>query len=157
MKNPSQLNKLIKRVQSEGYTYPTEYGYVADSFARLVIPVGRKNGGTIRSMKQANDYLIKKYGSQAILFTKEEYEQELASLRSMLDKQTSYRGFMRKLRSNYIDIIDSAIEATGNDSINYKEITTEQMKDAVEQASRDARRDSRGSPSFYEYLLGYLS
>lgn len=59
MKNPSQLNKLIRRIQSEGYTYPTEYAYISDSFARIVIPAGRKDAGTVRTMKQANDYLIK--------------------------------------------------------------------------------------------------
>lgn len=156
MKNPSQLNKLIRRVQSEGYTYPTEYSYISDSFARLVVPVGRKGAGTIRTMKQANDYLIKKYGSEAILFTREEYESELTLLREQLGKQTTYRGFQSKLRSGYIDIINDAMEATGTE-INYREISTEQMKDAVEQASKDAKRDSRGSPSFYEYLLSYLS
>lgn len=156
MKNPSQLNKLIKRVQSEGYTYPTEYAYVSDSFARLIVPVGRKNGGTVRTMKQANDYLIKKYDSQAILFTREEYDAELTALRNVLEKQTTYRGFMSKLRSGYIDIINDAMEYMG-ETIDYRQISTEQMKDAVEQASRDSKRDSRGSPSFYEYLLSYLS
>lgn len=59
MKSPTQLNKLINRIKSEGWTYPTEYAYISDAFARIVIPSGRKGAGTIRTMNQANDYLTK--------------------------------------------------------------------------------------------------
>lgn len=155
MKNPSQLNKLIRRIQSEGYTYPTEYAYISDSFARIVIPTGRKDAGTIRTMKQANDYLIKKYGSQAILFTEQEYNEELTQLKERLKGQTSYRGFKTKLRNNYIDIINDAMEYTGEE-IDYTRISTEQMKDAVEYASRMSKNDSQGSYTFYAYLLSYF-
>lgn len=156
MKSPTQLNKLINRIKSEGWTYPTEYAYVSDAFARIVIPSGRKGAGTIRTMKQANDYLIKKYGSEAILFTQEEYDEELASLRSVLSDRLTYRNYMRKERQNMIEIIEEAMEQTGR-YVDYRNISNEQMKDAIEHASRAAKNDSRGSPQFYEYLMTYLS
>lgn len=155
MKNPSQLNKLIRHIQSEGYTYPTEYAYISDSFARIVIPTGHKDAGTIRTMKEANDYLTKKYGSQAILFTEQEYNNELTKLKESLKGQTSYRGFKTKLRNNYIDIINDSMEYTGEE-IDYTRISTEQMKDAVEYASRMSKNDSQGSYTFYAYLLSYF-
>lgn len=156
MKSPTQLNKLINRLKSEGWTYPTEYAYVSDAFARIVIPSGRKGAGTIRTMKQANDYLIKKYGSEAILFTQEEYDEELSSLRSVISDRLTYRNYMRKERQNMIEIIDEAMEQTG-EYIDVRQFSNEQMKDAIENASRDARNDSRGSPQFYEYLMSYLA
>ena len=156
MKSPTQLNKLINRIKSEGWTYPTEYAYISDAFARIVIPTGRKGSGTIRTMKQANDYLIKKYGSDAILFTQEEYESELSGLMSALSGKTTYRGFIRAERHSMIEMIETAMENTG-EYVDIHNISTEQMKDAIEQASRDARNDSRGSPQFYEYLMSYLS
>lgn len=156
MKNPSQLNKLINRIKSEGWTYPTEYAYISDAFARLIIPSGRKGAGTIRTMKQANDYLIKKYGSEAILFTQEEYDEELASLRSVISDRLTYRNYMRKERQNMIEIIEEAMDNTG-EYVDVRNISNEQMKDAIEHASRDAKNDSRGSPQFYEYLMSYLT
>ena len=156
MKSPTQLNKLINRLKSEGWSYPTEYAYVSDAFARLVIPSGRKGAGTIRTMKQANDYLIKKYGSEAILFTQEEYDEELASLRSVISDRLTYRNYMRKERQNMIEIIEEAMDNTG-EYVDVRSISNEQMKDAIERASRDAKNDSRGSPQFYEYLMSYLA
>lgn len=156
MKSPTQLNKLINRIKSEGWTYPTEYAYVSDAFARIVIPSGRKGAGTIRTMKQANDYLIKKYGSEAILFTKQEYDEELSSLRSVISDRLTYRNYMRKERQNMIEIIEEAMDNTG-EYVDVRSISNEQMKDAIEHASRDAKNDSRGSPQFYEYLMSYLA
>lgn len=156
MRSPTQLNKLINRIKSEGWTYPTEYAYVSDAFARIVIPSGRKGGGTIRTMKQANDYLIKKYGSEAILFTQQEYDEELTSLRSVISDRLTYRNYMRKERQNMIEIIEEAMDNTG-EYVNVRNISNEQMKDAIERASRDAKNDSRGSPQFYEYLMSYLA
>ena len=156
MKSPTQLNKLINRIKSEGWTYPTEYAYVSDAFARIVIPSGRKGSGTIRTMKQANDYLTKKYGSEAILFTQQEYDEELTNLRSVISDRLTYRDYMRKERQNMIEIIEEAIENTG-EYVNIRNISNEQMKDAIERASRDAKNDSRGSPQFYEYLMSYLA
>ena len=155
MKSPTQLNKLINRIKSEGWTYPTEYAYISDAFARIVIPSGRKGAGTIRTMKQANDYLIKKYGSEAILFTQEEYNEELASLRSVISDRLTYHNYMRKERQNMIEIIEEAMDNTG-EYVDVRSISNEQMKDAIEHASRDAKNDSRGSPQFYEYLMSYL-
>lgn len=156
MKSPTQLNKLINRIKSEGWTYPTEYAYVSDAFARIVIPSGRKGAGTIRTMKQANEYLIKKYGSEAILFTQEEYNEELTNLRSALSGSLTYRGYMRKERQNMIETIEEAMEYTG-EYVDFQHISNEQMKDAIENASRYAKNDSRGSPTFYEYLMAYLA
>ena len=156
MKSPTQLNKLINRVKSEGWTYPTEYAYVSDAFARIVIPSGRKGAGTIRTMKQANDYLTKKYGSEAILFTQQEYDEELTNLRSVISERLTYRDYMRKERKNMIEIIEEAMENTG-EYVDVIHISNEQMKDAIERASRDAKNDSRGSPQFYEYLMSYLA
>lgn len=156
MKSPAQLNKLINRIKSEGWTYPTEYAYVSDAFARIVIPSGRKGAGTIRTMKQANDYLIKKYGSEAILFTQEEYDEELSSLRSVLSDRLTYHNYMRKERQNMIEIIEEAMEQTGR-YVDYRNISNEKMKEAIKDAHRDSINDSRGSPQFYEYLMTYLS
>lgn len=156
MKNPSQLNKLINRIKSEGWTYPTEYAYVSDAFARIVIPSGRKGAGTIRTMKQANNYLIKKYGSEAILFTQEEYDEELTNLRSVLVGRLTYRNFMREERINMISIIEEAMDKTGR-FVDYRNISNEKMKEAIENAHRDSINDSRGSPQFYEYLMSYLA
>lgn len=156
MKSPTQLNKLINRIKSEGWTYPTEYAYVSDAFARIVVPSGRKGAGTIRTMKQSNDYLIKKYGSEAILFTQEEYDEELASLRSVISDRLTYRDYMRKERQSMIEIIEEAMDNTG-EYVDVQNISNEQMKDAIEHASRDAKNDSRGSPQFYEYLMSYLA
>lgn len=156
MKSPTQLNRLINRLKSEGWIYPTEYAYVSDAFARIVIPSGRKGSGTIRTMKQANDYLTKKYGSEAILFTQEEYDEELASLRSVISDRLTYRNYMRKERQNMIEIIEEAMDNTG-EYVDVRNISNEQMKDAIEHASRDAKNDSRGSPQFYEYLMSYLA
>lgn len=156
MKSPTQLNKLINRIKSEGWTYPTEYAYVSDAFARIVVPSGRKGAGTIRTMKQANDYLIKKYGSEAILFTQEEYDKELSSLRSVISDRLTYRDYMRKERQNMIEIIEEAMDNTG-EYVDVRNISNEQMKDAIENASHDAKNDSRGSPQFYEYLMSYLT
>lgn len=156
MKSPTQLNKLINRIKSEGWTYPTEYAYISDAFARLIIPSGRKGAGTIRTMKQANDYLIKKYGSEAILFTQQEYDEELTNLRSAISDRLTYRNYMRKERQNMIEIIEEAMEQTG-EYIDVQQFSNEQMKDVIENASRDARNDSRGSPQFYEYLMSYLT
>ena len=156
MKSPTQLNKLINRIKSEGWTYPTEYAYISDAFARIVIPSGRKGAGTIRTMEEANNYLIKKYGSEAILFTQEEYDEELTNLRSVLSDSLTYRDYMRKERQNMIEIIEEAMDNTG-EYVDVRNISNEQMKDAIEHASRDAKNDSRGSPQFYEYLMSYLS
>ena len=156
MRSPTQLNKLINRIKSEGWTYPTEYAYISDAFARIVIPSGRKDAGTIRTMKQANDYLTKKYGSEAILFTQEEYDEELTNLRSALSGRLTYRDYMHKQRQNMIEIIEEAMDKTG-EYVDVRNISNEQMKDAIERASRDAKNDSRGSPQFYEYLMSYLA
>lgn len=156
MKSPTQLNKLINRIKSEGWTYPTEYAYVSDAFARIVIPSGRKGAGTIRTMEQANNYLIKKYGSEAVLFTQEEYDEELTNLRSVLSDSLTYHDYMRKERQNMIEIIEEAMDNTG-EYVDVRNISNEQMKDAIERASRDAKNDSRGSPTFYEYLMSYLA
>lgn len=156
MKSPTQLNKLINHIKSEGWTYPTEYAYVSDAFARIVIPSGRKGAGTIRTMKQANDYLTKKYGSEAILFTQEEYDEELTNLRSVISDRLTYRNYMRKERQNMIEIIEEAMDNTG-EYVDVRNISNEQMKYAIEHASRDAKNDSRGSPQFYEYLMSYLA
>ena len=156
MANPNKLNQLIKRMQSEGYTYPTEYAYISDSFARIVVPTGRKDAGTIRTMQEANDYLTKKFGSQAILFTEETYAQELNDLRAQLGNQTTERGFKSKVRSDLVDIINDFEEYTG-ESIDVSKISTETLRDAIEYAGRMAKGDSRGSPTFYEYLYEYLS
>lgn len=156
MKSPTQLNKLINRIKSEGWTYPTEYAYISDAFARIVIPSGRKGAGTIRTMKQANDYLTKKYGSEAILFTQQEYDEELTNLRYVISDSLTYRNYMRKERQNMIEIIEEAMENTG-EYVDVRHISNEQMKDAIERASRDAKNDSRGSPQFYEYLMSYLA
>lgn len=156
MKSPAQLNKLINRIKSEGWTYPTEYAYVSDAFARIVIPSGRKGAGTIRTMKEANDYLIKKYGSEAILFTQEEYDEELTKLRSVLSDRLTYRNYMGKERQNMIEIVEEAMDITG-EYVDVSNISNEQMKDAIERANRDAKNDSRGSPTFYEYLMSYLA
>lgn len=156
MTSPTQLNKLINRIKSEGWTYPTEYAYISDAFARIIIPSGRKGAGTIRTMKQANDYLIKKYGSEAILFTQEEYDEELTNLRSALSDRLTYRDYMRKERKNMIEIIEEAMEKTGR-YIDYRNISNEKMKEAIESAHRDSIKDSRGSPQFYEYLMTYLA
>ena len=156
MKSPTQLNKLINRIKSEGWTYPTEYAYISDAFARIVIPSGRKGAGTIRTMEQANNYLIKKYGSEAILFTQEEYDEELTNLRSVLSDSLTYRDYMRKERQSMIEIIEEAMDNTG-EYVDVRNISNEQMKDAIEHASHDAKNDSRGSPQFYEYLMSYLS
>lgn len=156
MKSPTQLNKLINRIKSEGWTYPTEYAYISDAFARIVIPSGRKEAGTIRTMKQANDYLTKKYGSEAILFTQQEYDEELTNLRSALSNRLTYRDYMRKERQNMIEIIEEAMEQTGI-YIDYRNISNEKMKEAIENAHSDSIKDSRGSPQFYEYLMSYLA
>ena len=156
MKSPTQLNKLINRIKSEGWTYPTEYAYISDAFARIVIPSGRKGAGTIRTMKQANEYLTKKYGYEAILFTQQEYDEELTNLRSAISDRLTYRNYMRKERQNMIKIIEEAMENTG-EYVDVRHISNEQMKDAIERASRDAKNDSRGSPQFYEYLMSYLA
>lgn len=156
MKSPAQLNKLINRIKSEGWTYPTEYAYISDAFARIVIPTGRKGAGTIRTMKEANDYLIKKYGSQAILFTQQEYDEEFTNLRSAISDRLTYRNYMRKERQSMIEIIEEAMDNTG-EYVDVRNISNEQMKDAIEHASRDAKNDSRGSPQFYEYLMSYLA
>lgn len=156
MRSPAQLNKLINRIKSEGWTYPTEYAYVADAFARIVIPSGRKGAGTIRTMKQANDYLTKKYGSEAILFTQQEYDEELTNLRSALEGRLTYSNFMREERINMISIIEEAMDKTGR-FIDYRNISNEKMKEAIENAHRDSINDSRGSPQFYEYLMSYLA
>ena len=156
MKSPTQLNKLINRIKSEGWTYPTEYAYVSDAFARIVIPSGRKGAGTIRTMKQANNYLIKKYGSEAILFTQEEYDEELTNLRSVLVGRLTYRNFMREERINMISIIEEAMDKTGR-FVDYRNISNEKMKEAIESSHRDSINDSRGSPQFYEYLMTYLA
>lgn len=156
MRSPTQLNKLINRIKSEGWTYPTEYAYVSDAFARIVIPSGRKGAGTIRTMKQANEYLTKKYGSEAILFTQQEYDEELTNLRSVISDRLTYRDYMHKERKNMIEIIEEAMDNTG-EYVDVRSISNEQMKDAIERASRDAKNDSRGSPQFYEYLMSYLA
>lgn len=156
MKSPTQLNKLINRIKSEGWTYPTEYAYISDAFARLIIPSGRKGAGTIRTMKQANDYLIKKYGSEAILFTQQEYDEELTNLRSALAGRLTYRNFMREERINMISIIEEAMDKTGR-FVDYRNISNEKMKEAIKNAHRDSINDSRGSPQFYEYLMSYLA
>lgn len=156
MKSPTQLNKLINRIKSEGWTYPTEYAYISDAFARIVIPSGRKGAGTIRTMEQANDYLIKKYGSEAILFTQEEYDEELTNLRSVISDRLTYRNYMRQERKKMIEIIEEAMDAT-DEYVDVRNISNEKMKWAIEQASRDSRKDSRGSPKFYEYLMAYLA
>lgn len=156
MRSPAQLNKLINRIKSEGWTYPTEYAYVSDAFARIVVPSGLKGAGTIRTMKQANDYLTKKYGSAAILFTQQEYDEELTNLRSVISDRLTYRDYMRKERQNMIEIIEEAMDNTG-EYVDVRNISNEQMKDAIERASRDAKNDSRGSPQFYEYLMSYLA
>lgn len=156
MKSPTQLNKLINRLKSEGWTYPTEYAYISDAFARLIIPSGRKGAGTIRTMKQANDYLIKKYGSEAILFTQQEYDEELTNLRLALAGRLTYRNFMREERINMISIIEEAMDKTGR-FVDYRNISNEKMKEAIENAHRDSINDSRGSPQFYEYLMSYLA
>mgnify|MGYP004656917329 CR=1 FL=1 len=156
MKSPTQLNKLIRRLKSEDFTYPTEYSYISDAFARIIVPTGRKDSGTIRTMKQANDYLIKKYGSSAILFTEQTYNEELSALRERLGDNITYLGFKARIRSDMIEIIEDAMDMTGA-YIDYRNISTEQMKWAIERASYDSKRDSRGSPTFYEYLMSYLS
>ena len=156
MKSPTQLNKLIRRLKSEDFTYPTEYSYISDAFARIIVPAGRKDSGTIRTMKQANDYLIKKYGSSAILFTEQEYNEELSALRERLGENLTYSGFKSRIRSDMIEIIEDAMDMTGA-YIDYRNISTDQMKWVIERASYDSKRDSRGSPTFYEYLMSYLS
>lgn len=156
MANPQKLNRLIRELQSEGYTYPTEYAYISDAFARIVVPTGRKDAGTIRTMQQANDYLIKKYGSQAILFTEETYAQELNDLRTQLGKQTTRRGFVSKVRGDLTSIVRDMEDVIGEE-IDISRISTEQLRDAIEYAGRMSKSDSNGSPSFYQYLYEYLS
>ena len=107
-------------------------------------------------MKQANEYLTKKYGYEAILFTQQEYDEELTNLRSAISDRLTYRNYMRKERQNMIKIIEEAMENTG-EYVDVRHISNEQMKDAIERASRDAKNDSRGSPQFYEYLMSYLA
>lgn len=107
-------------------------------------------------MNQANDYLTKKYGSEAILFTREEYDEELTNLRSALSDRLTYRDYMRKERKNMIEIIEEAMEKTGR-YVDYRNISNEKMKEAIENAHRDSINDSRGSPQFYEYLMSYLA
>lgn len=156
MANPQKLNRLIRELQSEGYTYPTEYAYISDAYARIVVPTGRKDAGTIRTMQQANDYLTKKYGSQAILFTEETYEQELNELRSQLGNQITRKGFISKVRGDLTSIVHDMEEAIGEE-IDISRISTEKLRDAIEYAGRMAKSDSNGSPTFYQYLYEYLS
>lgn len=156
MANPQKLNRLIRELQSEGYTYPTEYAYISDAYARIVVPTGRKDSGTIRTMQQANDYLTKKYGSQAILFTQETYAQELNELRSQLGKQTTRRGFVSKVRSDLVSIVKD-LEEVMDEQIDISRIPTSTLRDAVDYAGRMSKSDSNGSPTFYQYLYEYLS
>lgn len=137
-----QLNKLIEKVSNEGFTYPTEYAYLQNSYARLISPTT----GKIRTIAEANDYLKKRYGDNAIEYTEKQYNKDLSSVLDALGERTSYRGFVASVKQDYLDVLeDAGIHIISN-------ISASRLVAYVKEAKRRSQNDSRGSPTFYEYL-----
>lgn len=149
-----KINQTIGDIQKEGYTYLTEYKYLQQSYARLIIPTGQKNAGHIRSMEEANKALMDRFGEKAILFTKETYQKELSSLSKQIGG-FSKESFYKELRSDVVDTVERMNDALGTNYYTGNK-STKELYDAIKSANTASRADSKGSPSFYEHLAEIL-
>ena len=80
-----KLNSEIGRIKDADFKAVTEYQFVQQRFAQLIIPAGRKHSGYIRSyenlVESVNRYNKKRKGKNKITpITKEEYEEQLNEL-----------------------------------------------------------------------------
>lgn len=83
-----EINNLYDWAKEKGFEFPTELKAVSDAHSRIVNS-NNVRAGYVRTMKEANEYLKKRYGEKAILFTRESYNKELKSLNVSISKQTS--------------------------------------------------------------------
>lgn len=151
----ARLNSTIRSLKEQGWTYPTEYGYMGQAHARIIVPVGMKDSGTIRSFEQVNNALERQYKDKAILMTKAEYNREVKELYDELSGNTNKRDFLKNQRADMIDIVREAQDFTLQ-KLRPQNISTTTLRNAIRKAGEMARSDSRGSLSFYFYLMDLL-
>lgn len=154
--NAEELNKQISKTLEAGYTPPTQLYRIQNRFARIVIDNSLRNPGYIRTMEEANDFLLKQYGNRAHLLTQQDYNEILRELQDELGIERTFQGVVRKQREHLFDIV-SDMNDYMDENFDPQHLTTKQLYEAVKLAGEKARSDSAGSPSFYEYLADILS
>lgn len=154
--NAEQLNKQVSKIIEEGYNPPTQLYRIQQRFARVVINNSLRNPGYIRTYSETNEFLLKQYGERAHLLSEKEYNSILKELQDSLGKERSFQGVVREQRRALLDIVEDMNEFLDTD-VKVNRLTTKQLYDAVKAAGIAAKNDSKGSPSFYEYLADILS
>lgn len=154
--NAERLNKNIEKIINEGYTPPTQLYRIQQRFGRVIINNSLKNAGYVRSYTETNEFLLRNYGKRAHLLTEKEYNQILRELQNELGSERSLQGVVREQRKHLMDIVDD-MNTLLDEDYNPERLSTKQLYDAVKRAGEMAKGDSRGSPSFYEYLSDILS
>lgn len=153
---PRQINDLTDEIRSRGFQSRTDTYIIQQSFARLVVNRGLVNEGYVRTMTEANKFLTKIYGDNAILYTEETYQQDLQSLNDALTGYKSVRQYLYKNRQRLVDIVRSAENWLGYDETDLSHISTTKLHMLVRQANQMAQSDSGGSPTFYQHLMELL-
>lgn len=151
-----RLNSQIEKVIDAGYTPPTQLYRVQQRFGRVVINNSLKNAGFIRTYEEANEFLLRNYGTRAQLLTQKQYNDVLKDLQKELGNERSYQGVVRVQRRHLLDIVEDINEYL-DEQIKVNRLTTKQLYDAVKKAGEMAKGDSKGSHSFYEYLADILA
>lgn len=150
--NIERYNKMVRELKNMGYMAPTELIKYPSMFGDLVFGREQKRSGEVRTYAELAEYRTKKgwrYYDEAT------YYDELNALRKELGVEYSKQGFLKTKREQYKRSIDTAFGM--DNAIDISSMSTEELRDILNDAWRLTRADPDGSPSFYEHLIEVLN
>lgn len=144
-----QINKTVEQATREGYTYPTQYGYMQQAHDRIIKAPGLKGHGTIRTLDEVNNFLDRKFGEKAIHMSEQEYRNEINQILDSLSDVDTYSKFQSEKRQEYIDHIE---EHLGYTPSVISRMSTVEIRNAINAAWQKVHDTNGKSPDFEEYL-----
>lgn len=128
---PQQLNKRIENIRKAGYTSPTDYSYMQESFSGLIQPKGLKNSGRINTFTQYNDLRVK-LGYNKV--DKEMYNE-------LIDNLVQFYGddiYVSAVKKKYTETVTKILEKVETDKAKFDitKYSNKQIKEAFDKANR---------------------
>lgn len=104
----NDINLNIRRIKSEGYTYPTMTQIFAVSYSPLIFPLEHSRHGEIRTYKEVCE---RSQRLKVVPISEDSYYTIYNDLLKALEGNLSYEDFMNKKRLEYIlSIFDSGVD-----------------------------------------------
>lgn len=128
---PQELNKRIENIRKAGYTSPTDYSYMQESFSGLIQPKGLKNSGRINTFTQYNDLRVK-LGYNKV---------DKAMYNELIDNLVQFYGdeiYVSSVKKRYTETVRKTLEKVGVDKENFDitKYSNKEIREAFDKASR---------------------